>query len=109
MKRSFVVLFAVAITLIMSASCGDDETTSDAGPDASAKSVCGNGKVEGDELCDGKDLNNETCSTIGDGIYTQGKLSCSTKCTFDVTMCFGDDSGLEDDAGGLGGGGGAGG
>jgi hypothetical protein len=108
MKRSFVYLFAVAMTLIISSSCGDDESSSDAGRDA-GKSVCGNGQVEGDELCDGKDLNSETCTTIGDGIYTQGKLSCTSKCVFDISMCFGGDSGLDDDAGGLGGGGGAGG
>jgi hypothetical protein len=113
MKRSFVPLFAVAITLILSSSCGDDAVgDSDAGRDAGGSHAsCGNGKVEGDELCDGSDLNKETCKTLGDGLYTGGKLSCTKKCVFDVAMCIGNDSGLDDldDGGGNGGGAGAGG
>jgi hypothetical protein len=115
MKRSFVILFALALTFIATASCGDDDSGSSAPPDAgqdggktySGKSVCGNGKVEGAELCDGADLNHETCATIGDGIYTKGTLSCTTNCVFDISMCYGEDSGMRDmDGGGNGGTGG---
>jgi hypothetical protein len=112
MRRSFAYLFAAATTLIISTSCGGDDTPADAGQDASTqdggKSVCGNGKVEGKELCDGSDLNKETCKTVADGLYTKGTLHCTSKCVFDISMCYGDDSGLSDmdDAGGGGGTGG---
>lgn len=114
MKRSFVILFAVAITLFATGSCGNEDSgssvPSDAGQDGgkdAGKSTCGNGKVEGAELCDGDDLNHETCATIGDGIYTKGKLFCTKKCVFDISMCYGEDSGTRDmDGGGTGGTGG---
>jgi hypothetical protein len=111
MKRSFAYLFAVAITVIATSSCGDDETPADAGTDTGkpGTNVCGNGKLEGNELCDGKDLNHETCATIGDGLYSKGTLLCSKKCTFDISMCFGEDSGMSDMDDGGGGGGGTGG
>jgi hypothetical protein len=97
MKRTFVYLFAVAITIVATASCGDDDTSvNDAGMDAGGKAVCGNGKVEGNELCDGADLNHETCKTVGDGIYSKGTLKCSSKCVFDISMCYGEDSGMSD-------------
>ncbi|HET6337432.1 MAG TPA: hypothetical protein VFG30_29610 [Polyangiales bacterium] len=109
MKRSFAYLFAVAITVIATSSCGDDETPADAGPDSGKASTCGNGKVEGAELCDGDNLNHETCATVGDGIYSKGTLLCSKKCVFDISMCFGEDSGMSDMDDGGGGGGGTGG
>jgi hypothetical protein len=100
MNRSFAFLFAAAITVIITTSCGDDDTApSDAGQDAgkdAGKSACGNGKVEGHELCDGTDLNHETCATVGDGLYTKGTLLCSKQCVFDVSMCRGEDSGISD-------------
>ena len=52
-----------------------------------AVSVCGNGKAEGDEQCDGTDLKQMTCATLGMGAAT-AKLSCNTRCTFDTLMCF---------------------
>jgi hypothetical protein len=106
MKRSFAYLFAVALITIVTTSCGDDDTPADAGQDAGGKGVCGNGKVEGTELCDGDDLNHESCATVGDGIYTKGTLLCSKKCVFDISMCYGEDSGMsdmEDGGGGTGG------
>ena len=89
-------------------SCGDDGGPApDAGADAAnAGGVCGNGKVEGAELCDGADLDNETCQTVGDGMYTAGTLRCNDHCTFDLTECTGGDSGLDDMDGGGGGTGG---
>jgi hypothetical protein len=110
MKRSFVCLFAVAALLVVTGSCGDDASPDDAGQDsgkdAGGKGVCGNGKIEGDELCDGENLNNETCATLADGLYTKGTLSCTKKCVFDISMCYGEDSGMsdmEDGGGGTGG------
>lgn len=46
--------------------------------------VCGNGVVEGDEECDGEDLNNQSCQSLG---YDFGKLSCTRDCKFDESGC----------------------
>lgn len=62
-------------------------------------SICGNGTVEGDEQCDGADLNGETCSSRG---YDSGTLSCNANCTFNVSSCSNDEA----PSGGGGGGGG---
>ena len=52
---------------------------------------CGNGVREGDEVCDGEDLNGETCHSQG---YAGGsRLACLPDCSaFDVTGCLPDDS-----------------
>jgi alpha-mannosidase len=39
--------------------------------------VCGNNIIESGEVCDGTDLNSQTCSTLG---YDTGTLSCSSDC-----------------------------
>jgi hypothetical protein len=93
--------------MLASGSCGEEDApTADAGATSYGNATCGNGKVEGDELCDKTDLNKETCKTLGDGLYTGGTLLCSTKCTFNVTMCIGNDSGARDMDSGTGGTGG---
>ncbi|MBN2493577.1 MAG: PPC domain-containing protein [Deltaproteobacteria bacterium] len=48
---------------------------------------CGNGKVEGDEACDGSDLNARTCTSFG---FTGGDLACNDDCTFDTSGCTAD-------------------
>jgi|GEM_PF-5427993 len=45
--------------------------------------VCGNGKVEGAESCDGTNLNNKTCQSLG---FASGSLSCSA-CQFRTSAC----------------------
>lgn len=45
---------------------------------------CGNGIVEGNEECDGKDLVYQTCGSLG---YDEGLLGCKKDCTFDKTKC----------------------
>ncbi len=45
---------------------------------------CGNDVVEAGEECDGTDLDNETCLTLG---YYGGDLSCTDQCEFDLTDC----------------------
>lgn len=49
------------------------------------KQICGNGIVEGEEVCDGDDLRGETCESLG---LEDGVLKCRTNCFgFDATNC----------------------
>jgi len=47
-------------------------------------SVCGDGIIEGEEDCEGEDLNGQTCESLG---YGPGTLSCDIACEFDVHDC----------------------
>jgi hypothetical protein len=109
-KRTSIFWLIPALLLV--ASCGDDAGGTPPGddggnlpPDGSVDR-CGNGVAEGDELCDGIDLNGETCNSATHGVMIGGRLSCRVDCTFNVAECTGEDSGMEDEDGGLGGTGG---
>ena len=45
---------------------------------------CGNGVLEGDEECDGEDLNDATCESEG---FAGGELGCNEDCSFDIGEC----------------------
>jgi subtilisin-like proprotein convertase family protein len=65
-----------------------DEPSPDGGvpPDDAPTSVCGDGVVEGEEVCDGDDLDGETCLSLG---YAGGTLRCSSHCGgFRVRGCI---------------------
>jgi hypothetical protein len=46
--------------------------------------VCGNGKIEGGEYCDGADVGSKNCTDFG---YGSGKPGCNANCTFDPSVC----------------------
>jgi hypothetical protein len=47
--------------------------------------VCGNDAIEGNETCDGLDLDNESCVSLG---FESGTLHCLSDCSnYDTTMC----------------------
>jgi hypothetical protein len=46
--------------------------------------VCGDGKAEGSEQCDGADLKGATCASLGLG---GGTLACGSGCTYDTSGC----------------------
>jgi cysteine-rich repeat protein len=52
-----------------------------------AATVCGNGRIEGTEECEGMDLDGETCISQG---YLGGGLACNADCSFDKTACTDD-------------------
>lgn len=53
--------------------------------------LCGNGVIEGNEQCDGDNINGFTCEALG---YLSGTLQCdAVTCTFDTQLCTADDSG----------------
>lgn len=48
--------------------------------------ACGNGKLDGDEVCDTSDLNGETCVSLG---YQSGELKCKYDCSaFNIARCI---------------------
>ena len=49
-----------------------------------AKPVCGDGKVQASELCDGSDLDGQTCLSLG---FDGGQLACAADCTLDASAC----------------------
>jgi len=53
-----------------------------------AAAVCGNGVVEGDEECDGSNLDDQTCDDLCDTNQPAGVLpTCKSDCTFDLSSC----------------------
>jgi len=51
-----------------------------------ASVVCGNNDAETGEVCDGTDLNGQTCQGLG---YDGGTLSCSADChSFNTSRCY---------------------
>jgi hypothetical protein len=70
--------------------------------------ICGDGRAEPPEICDGTDLAGRTCAMLG--YAAGGLLACSpSTCTFDVSQCRSQsnvgipwvpvDAGFDDDAG----------
>lgn len=58
-------------------------------PTSTTAQVCGNGVREGNEVCDGIDLNGQTCATRGCNPPT-GALSCRVTCqAFNIDLCNG--------------------
>jgi hypothetical protein len=45
---------------------------------------CGNGIVDGDDQCEGVDLNGQSCSSLG---FAGGTLACTAGCALDASNC----------------------
>ena len=54
------------------------------GPNVSASMTCGDGKIDGTEICDGAELGGATCQGLG---FKGGTLVCSSSCVLDASMC----------------------
>ena len=71
-----------------SSSSSGADTTADTTADTSATGPteeCGNGIIEGDEVCDGENLDGEDCITRG---FDGGELACAGSCTgYDTSSC----------------------
>ena len=61
-----------------SSSQGESDATTDGGPS------CGDGRIEGDEACDGENLGAATCQSLG---FDAGELACTHECTYDDSDC----------------------
>jgi hypothetical protein len=67
--------------------------------DACDLPFCGNDVREGEEVCDGTDMNGETCESQGhDDDWEEGVLTCLPDCSgFDTTLCEIDDDDSDGD------------
>ena len=72
------------------------------------QTYCGDGNQDPGEDCDGSDMGNETCQTLG---FDRGTLECEDDCSYDNTSCWwtADDDSQDNNNGNGGGGGGGGG
>ena len=71
----------------------DDDSSTTAGEESTSDTgdMCGNDMVDGAEVCDGTDLDGETCVTQG---FDGGTLACADDCnSFDTTACTMDSCG----------------
>ncbi len=64
--------------LLVALGCGDG------GGGGDDDVLCGNGKIDADEQCDGANLNAQTCATQG---FDGGELGCTATCQFDTSAC----------------------
>jgi hypothetical protein len=68
--------------------CDNGAANSDTAPDACRSNCkradCGDGVIDTFEDCEGRNLDGETCVTLG---YSGGPLRCDSECTFDDSRC----------------------
>lgn len=75
-----------------------DATTTDATTTEGSSSTgpglqCGNGVIEGDEICDGENLDGQDCASQG---FDYGELGCVADCSgFDTSFCTIDECGSD--------------
>jgi len=88
MKKFLLVFFVFsAVTLAIIISCSSDDTNNgDSGDSGSSKNpVCGNGIIEGDEVCDGDTV---SCWKAGH-YYPETNATCKSDCSgYDTKNCI---------------------
>ena len=90
--KNYVLVLLMSV-LIISASCSPGGSSSGDG----AEAVCGNGILEDGEECDGTDMGNATCASLG---YGDGDLECTSECRMDTSGCTGNGTGNNANSGG---------
>ena len=82
-----VGLWALAVGLYFG--CAKNASTFDGEPAGASAfpTTCGNGVIDATEECDGMNLHEESCKSLGMG---SGMLSCDpVTCSYDTSMCSG--------------------
>lgn len=79
-------------TAVTSISASNSATLEGPPPDSGGSEgmtdLCGNGIVDGNEMCDGDDLDQQDCASLDLGT---GMISCTETCELDLSMCVPDD------------------
>ncbi len=79
-------MLVLVCALAGTAACGgDDDGGGDDDDDGGAAAICGDGRLSGDEECDGTALGANDCTTAGD--FAGGELACADDCTLDTSGC----------------------
>ncbi|MBU1238199.1 hypothetical protein KKF84_16080, partial [Myxococcota bacterium] len=95
MKRiSLFLLVLCTIAGLFAAACDDDSNNenniNNVNNSNNTNNVnnlsCGNGLLDEGESCDGTNLNDQTCQSVG-STFNGGTLACNTNCTWDVSGC----------------------
>ncbi len=73
--------FELGGTLACALSCQRFDTSA-----CQSTAICGDGIRAGPESCDGADLGEATCQSLGQG-FSGGRLECTPSCAFDTTQC----------------------
>src|SRR6187402_3074449 len=81
------VLFLAGALLSCSDSDGRDLGSTDGGPIDPRPRGCGNGELDGVEMCDGTLLGEHTCESATSGALPGGTLGCHANCTLDMSEC----------------------
>ncbi len=81
-KAMLACLMAGALSISLMA-CSDDDTV---GNNNNGTDLCGNGVTDLGEDCDGTDVGDVDCSSLG---MEGGAVTCTSTCTFDVSNCTG--------------------
>ncbi len=88
MRKILVFLIAVVtitIAVVISCSTGDTENGDNGGGGSGGKPVCGNGIIEGDEICDGDTV---PCWKVGH-YYPETNAVCKEDCSgYDTKTCI---------------------
>ncbi|MGM0597191.1 MAG: hypothetical protein ACQES9_09145, partial [Myxococcota bacterium] len=77
--------FVFALSLAAFSVACDDDSSSNNTNNTNNNAECGNGIIEGDEVCDGTNLGENTCADL-EG-FTGGELACNDSCEFDTSAC----------------------
>ena len=70
-------------TLACNSQCGLD-TSACTGGTTPTVAYCGNDRLDNGEQCDGSNLNNQTCASMG---FVGGSLGCYSFCKFNTSSC----------------------
>lgn len=83
----------VLVGLLGACSAQDDSTGESTDFAKPGGSLCGNGRIDSGEQCDGRDLGGETCDSVTMGDAPEGRLACTKRCKFNTRGCSGGGTG----------------
>ncbi len=84
MRALAFTLVPVTLAGLLLLSCGGDRVVPNRPPPALPEPACGDGTVDEGEDCDGSNLNEQSCSSLG---FDLGTLSCDARCQYATAGC----------------------
>ncbi|PKN47309.1 MAG: hypothetical protein CVU59_03270 [Deltaproteobacteria bacterium HGW-Deltaproteobacteria-17] len=84
-KKFFAQAWLFSLVVLLGSGCRILMPISDV-----EEAACGDGRMDGAEACDGADLGDQTCGSLG---FTGGVLSCNVDCSLNTLACTSDSCG----------------